>query len=324
MTQHLSPTILKILDILNDGTVHTGSEIALTLGISRNAVWKVIQKLKKYSVEIETKHQGYRLPVPLALFDQKKMNQLLKGVPLKLEVFESIPSTNDYLKTQSKLKNNWVCLSEYQSHGRGRLGRSWTSPFGRNIYCSLSVIFTKDICELSGLSLVVGILVAKALEASNPKLTPQLKWPNDIFINGKKVGGILIDLMAEAHGNCTAVISLGLNVNMKDVQASFMDHSWTSIEHVLEEKLDRNEIAARFIQVLLKGMETFKERGIEPFLQEWKRYDMLHNKKITLTTGTISMSGTARGISPEGLLLLELPDGRINKFSYGDATLRKD
>jgi BirA family biotin operon repressor/biotin-[acetyl-CoA-carboxylase] ligase len=74
----------------------------------------------------------------------------------------------------------------------------------------------------------------------------------------------------------------------------------------------------------LKGMETFKERGIEPFLQEWKRYDMLHNKKITLTTGTISMSGTARGISPEGLLLLELPDGRINKFSYGDATLRKD
>lgn len=212
------------------------------------------------------------------------------------------------------------CLAEHQSRGRGRLGRSWISPFGKNIYCSFSYTFNKDITEMSGLSLVVGILITRALESLNPKLKPLLKWPNDIYIADRKVGGILIDLIAEAHGNCTAIISVGLNINMKDVTLEGVDQPWTSLEHVLNEKLDRNVVVVQMMHSILESMEIFHESGIQPFLQEWKHYDLLEGEKISLNTGSEVISGISKGISPQGFLLLELPSGNIEKFSYGDTT----
>jgi len=319
----LSTTTFKVVDILNDCKLHAGTDIAETLGISRTAVWKVIGRLKKYNIEIESKHQGYCLTSPFFLLDKKKIESLLKNSRLRLEIFESIPSTSHYLKNKTPLKDMSFCLSEHQSKGRGRLGRSWSSPFGRNIYCSFSYTFNKDISEMSGLSLVVGILVAKALVSLNPKLNPRLKWPNDIYINDQKMGGILIDLIAEAHGNCTAIISVGLNVNMKNVILEDIDQPWTSLEHVLNEKLDRNVVIARMMESVLEGMEIFHELGIEPFLPEWKHYDLLEGEKISVSTGKEIISGISKGISPQGYLLLELPSRNIGKFSYGDTTLLK-
>lgn len=323
MAHQLSSTILKVLDILNDGSVHTGSDISATLGISRTAVWKIIQRLKKYNVDIQSQHQGYRLNFPLILFDKQKIESLLKEPRITLEIFENIPSTSDYLTNKTSLKNINVCLAEYQSRGRGRLGRAWLSPFGQNIYCSFSYIFNKDMSEMSGLSLVIGILTVRALESLSPKLKFLLKWPNDIYLNNQKMGGILINLIAEAHGSCTAIMSMGLNINMKDRELAGVNQPWTSLEHALNEKLDRNMIIVRIIQSILKGMDVFQEKGIEPFLLEWKQYDLLENKKVSINTGTEIVSGLAKGINPQGCLLLELPSGNLEKFSCGDAMLLK-
>lgn len=320
MAHQLPATTLKIVDILNDCKLHTGTEIAKTLGISRTAVWKVIQRLKKYNIVIESQHQGYHFNFPLILIDKKKIESLLQNQRLTLEIFETIPSTSNYLRNKTPLKNMSFCLAEHQSKGRGRLGRSWISPFGKNIYCSFSYTFDKDISEMSGLSLVIGILIAKALELLHPKLKPFLKWPNDIYLNDQKVGGVLIDLIAEAHGNCTAIISIGLNVNMKDIELEGIEQPWTSLEHSLNEKLDRNVVVVQIVQSILKGMEVFIERGLEPFLSEWKNYDLLEGENISVNTGKEIISGIAKGISPQGYLLLKLSSGNIEKYSYGDTT----
>lgn len=317
MTHKLSLTTLKVLDILNDCKVHAGSDMAVTLDISRTAIWKIIQRLRKYHIDIQSQHQGYQLNEPLILLDKKKIQRELANPEISLEIFETLPSTSDYLKSNGSQKNSF-CLAEHQSKGRGRLGRTWASPFGRNIYLSFRYAFAKDIGEMPGLSLVTGILTVKVLESLNPKLKPFLKWPNDIYINGQKTGGILIELMAEAHGNCTAIISVGLNVNMKDTHPGSIGQPWTSLENVLNEKVDRNRVSGKLIQSILDGMEVFQQKGMEPFLPEWKSHDLLENKTISLNTGAEIISGISRGINPQGYLLLELAAGNVETFSYGD------
>ncbi|MGV8948264.1 MAG: biotin--[acetyl-CoA-carboxylase] ligase [Candidatus Paracaedibacter sp.] len=317
-------TLSKVLEILNDGALHAGSDIAQSLTISRAAVWKVIQRLKKYDVDIKSQHQGYQLCSPLIPFDKAKIERLLEPAKIILEIFETIPSTSEYLQNKASSKNITFCLAEYQSKGKGRLGRTWASPFGRNIYCSFRYVFNKDISEMAGLSLVVGILTVQALESINPTLNLLLKWPNDIYVNNQKMGGILIEIMAEANGNCTAIISMGLNINMKDCDLKNIGQPWTSLEHVLDENFDRNVVIARIIQSLLAGIAVFHEKGIEPFLLKWKQYDLLDNQKISINIGKEIRSGIARGINDHGYLLLENAAGTMEPFSYGDATLLKN
>ncbi|MCE3230577.1 MAG: uncharacterized protein K0R52_505 [Alphaproteobacteria bacterium] len=321
LNHKLSSTTLKILNILNDCEVHTGSDMAEALGISRTAVWKIIQRLKKYGVPLQSRHQGYQLNAPLILLDQKKIETSMKELKINVELFENISSTRDYLKNKSPLRSHSLCLAEHQSSGKGRLGRTWASPFGQNIYCSLSFTFQKDMGELSGLSLATGILIAEALESLN--LKPLLKWPNDIYLNHQKAGGILVDLIAEAHGTCTAIISVGLNINMKDRELAGVDQPWTSLEHALNEKLDRNLVLVKIIQSIIKGLESFQDKGFDPFLSLWKRYDYLLDKTISINTGREVVSGICRGITPQGYLRLEHPSKNLETYSCGDATLLK-
>jgi BirA family biotin operon repressor/biotin-[acetyl-CoA-carboxylase] ligase len=321
MAHELSSTTLNILNILNDSKLHTGTEIAETLGVSRTAIWKVIQRLKRYNIDLKSRHQGYLLNAPLFLLDKGKIETFLKGSKIKLEIFESISSTNDFLKNKPLSPHLSICLAEHQTRGRGRMGRSWTSPFGRNIHCSFSYVFNRDISEISGLSLVIGILIAKTLESFDQRLKPLLKWPNDIYMNNKKIGGILIDLMAEANGSCRAIIGIGLNINMKDQALEDVNKPWTSLENLLNAKIDRNILVAQIIDSVLNGVDVFLEKGMDPFLSEWSHYDLLKGKKVSVTDTNHTTSGIARGITQQGYLLLELPSGEIKKFSYGDATL---
>ncbi|MBX9786576.1 MAG: biotin--[acetyl-CoA-carboxylase] ligase [Alphaproteobacteria bacterium] len=321
MTHELSSTTLALLNILNDGQRHAGTEIAKTLGVSRMAIWKVIQRLKGYNIGIKSEHLGYRLESPLFLLEKSKIQKYLPKDVI-LDIFESLPSSNDYLKNLASTISPHICLPEHQTKGRGRLGRSWVSPFGRNIYCSMSYVFQKDISEMAGLSLVVGILTAKALEILDQRFKPRLKWPNDIYLEGKKVGGILIDLIAEANGTCKAVLGIGLNVNMKDIPLKDVKN-WICLEELVNQKLDRNQVVGEIISSLFKGMEIFASQGLAPFLPDWKRLDFLDNKKVTLTSGQEFYSGIAKSISPQGHLFLELPQG-LKQFSYGDTRLLKD
>lgn len=323
MAPKLSPSLVKIVDILGDGALHAGTDIATRVGVSRAMVWKAIQHLKRYDVEITSQHQGYALNTPLILLDKEKIQTFLATTGATVDVFETLSSTSDYLKAQPPSQKIKICLAEHQSRGRGRLGRSWASPFGRNIYCSFTYTFRQDASALGGLSMVVGVLMARALALLDPRMKPQLKWPNDLYFNGKKAGGILIELVAEAHGNCHAIISFGLNVNMKNVSLQGVDREWTSLEEVVGEKLDRNRILEKSLGLMFEGLQLFQEEGLPPFLREWEAYDVLKGRDVSLNIGKEILSGKARGVDSEGYLLLERPSGEVGRFCYGDASLLK-
>ena len=314
----ISPSMYHITRILDDGGLHAGTKIAEQMGVSRTAVWKIIQRLKNFDVEIDGQHGGYQLKSPLKLLDSNIVKKKISHENIKLEIFETLDSTNDYLKTHTSCTDPHFCVAETQTGARGRMGRGWVSPFGSNLYMSLSYLFSEDISELSGLSLVIGISVVKALKSLTREIPLQLKWPNDIVVEGKKLGGILVDVIAEANGQCRVIIGLGLNVNM--TQAT-VDRPWTSLELLLNRKIDRNELLANLMDSMLETIDQFRQNGLQAFMHEWNALDSLEGKFISLVCAGNEITGTARGVDTLGRLVLESTTGERKAYSSGDTTI---
>lgn len=324
MPKKLAANFVKLVTLLNDGERHDGETIGEKLKITRSAIWKLVKKLESYGVLIEAiKGKGYLLLESLILLEPKRIKQALVENKVSIEVFESIDSTADHLKSLPRSSEVKVCLAEHQTKGRGRLSREWHSPFGKNVYFSMQYRFEKDISELSGLSLVVGLAIRKTLADFKVGDQFRVKWPNDIVYDGKKLAGILIDIQAESHGVCDALISTGINVNMKqDVQA--ITQPWTSLINILGHAVDRNILVAKLINYLIQYIQKFEQRGLEAFMEEWLAVDALLEKKITIDNFKQKISGIVKGINSKGHLLLQLPDGKTQAFSSGDVTIVKN
>ncbi|HQS85040.1 MAG: biotin--[acetyl-CoA-carboxylase] ligase [Alphaproteobacteria bacterium 16-39-46] len=314
-----NPSLFRILEILSDGAYHDGTRIGESLGISRAAVWKNIQKLQSYTVKISSiKNKGYALQDPLILLNKDCLISTFPQKNIKLDIFESLPSTQTYLKSITS-PFPYVCLTERQTDGKGRLGRHWQSPFGQNIYLSLLYPFQKDISELSGLSLMVSLSILKTLTHFFKKKIPfQLKWPNDIVFDHKKLGGILIDMQAESYGLSTAVIGIGLNVNMMPQEC--LSFEWTSLRQIYNTYINRNELCQLLLTNLFEDLSVFQEKGFEPFQKSWPLYDALYDEPITLKIGETTISGIAKGINEMGHLLLEKEDKTLKTYASGEAS----
>lgn len=318
----LNPTLVEIVNILNDGKYHDGSSIGKQLGISRNAVWKTIKRLEAYGIKINSKKsKGYALPEPLILLDQITIQQELEHKNLDLEIFETIKSTNSYFKTYNHDETIKICIAEQQTHGTGRFNRNWHSPFGQNIYLSCLYPFKKDISELAGLSLTVSLAVLKTIQVVQQDSKVSLKWPNDIVYDEKKLAGCLIEISGEAHGTSDAIIGIGVNVNM--LQADNIPQPWTSLQQIFGRYIDRNVLITNLINTLLKYLDKFATYGLKPFLNEWNQYNCLLHKTITLKHNDATTQGTVIGINTHGHLLLECADGSVQAFSSGDTTILK-
>lgn len=303
--------------------MHAGTDISQKLGLSRTAVWKALQRLKSFGVRVNAVHSGYSLEEPLILLNKNRILQETAAYPYDLDVFETIDSTNTYLMNENQERSTQVCISEFQTAGKGRRGRKWHSPFGQNIYMSLSRSFTKDISELSGIGLVMGIALAKTLEAYDSALIPKLKWPNDLFLGGKKLGGVLIELFGESNGSCRVIIGIGLNVNMTDKVSAEIDQDWISLEQILKRKIDRNILVSKMISSIFDTIALYEQHGFDLFLPEWQKYDFLLDKEIALERHQGIEKGICRGINKAGQILLESSLGDIQSFSAGDTQLLK-
>ncbi|WP_232058662.1 biotin--[acetyl-CoA-carboxylase] ligase [Aquicella lusitana] len=321
MMKKFNPNLVKLLNILNDGQYHDGDSVGRRLGMTRSAVWKTIKKLEAYEVAIDSvKGKGYALFDPLILLETQKIKKRLNE-KVDLHLFESIASTNDYLKSIKPVKGISFCLAEQQTSGKGRLNREWYSPFGRNIYLSCLYSFQKDISELSGLSLVISLTILKTLK--NYGITGLfVKWPNDIVHGNKKIAGSLIEIQAETHGFCQAIIGVGLNVNMLGGDLP-ITQAWTSMRKILGSPVDRNELCARLINTLLADLREFEEVGFSGFVDRWSEADALANQTITLKNVREEIRGKVAGINEHGHLLLRLANGSIRAFSSGDTSIVK-
>jgi BirA family biotin operon repressor/biotin-[acetyl-CoA-carboxylase] ligase len=319
----------KILAVLADGGFHSGTTLAHVLHISRSAVWKHLQSLSVFGIEIiALTGKGYKLAQPLELLSTEKitadLSPLVRSLISTLEIYPQIDSTNRYLVelAHANAKTGSVCFAESQTAGKGRQGRQWVSPFGKNIYMSILWRIDNDLSCLSGLSLAVGVAVVRTLKTLGIN-DIGLKWPNDIVWQGKKLAGILIEVSGEASGQCSAVIGLGLNLALPDKQAVGIEQPWTDLQQITPgASYSRNTVASALLNQLLPVIADFETDTLSHYLAEWRSYDANLGKQVSVYLGKQRIDGLVCGINEQGLLLLKNAAGEIKTFASGEISFR--
>ncbi len=321
-------TKLKLIKILSDGHFHSGEKLGAELGVSRTAIWKQVQTLSLLGLDCySVSGKGYRLPAPLELLERDTvlaaMTATAKPLLSGIELHPEIDSSNRYLmdKLSEGLEHGYVCMAERQTAGRGRRGRPWVSPFARNIYMSFYWRFEMTPELLSGLGLAIGVGVIRALRRLNIE-DADLKWPNDILWQGRKLAGILLEMRGESAGPYHVVIGVGLNVDMANTDSTAeIDQPWVDLQHIAAQPISRNEIAAILLSELLLVAEQFQRFGLAPFLDEWIAADAYAGKAVEIQQGTETIIGYARGVDGNGAVLLETDLG-MRQFHSGEVSLR--
>lgn len=321
---------LDLIRTLADGSFHSGEELGRLLGISRAGVWKRLQPLKRdFGLEVDAvKGRGYRLREPLDLFDRE---EVLAHIPEaeraeleRLHLHPVLESTNTWMMQQGALgeSSGAVCLAEYQLAGRGRHGRQWVSPFGRNVYLSMLWRFEMPPMEVAGLSLAAAVGVLRALHAFGC-VDAGLKWPNDILWQQKKLAGLLLEVSGEAGGPSQVVIGVGLNTWL-GAAGNAIDQPWidlSSIPHV--EPHSRSQLAARLITELRRVARDYQSSGLSGFLDEWQRHDLMIGQQVEVRSPSQCHRGEHLGIDASGALKLRI-DGKQRLFHAGEVSLRRD
>ena len=319
--------LVKIVVLLNTEKHVSGNIIAQELGISRAAVWKAIKKLQSYDVPISTYKDGYKLDCRMILLNQSQIfKQIKNSKNINLEIFETIESTNQYCldnPMHDPTKIN-VCLSEFQSLGKGRLGKQWLSPFGQNLCLSLSTTINTDLSNLGGLSLAISLAIVETIKQFTKNDDIKVKWPNDIIYKKQKLSGNLIQVISEQNGTCKIVIGVGINVNTDPQMESLnnINQAWTSLKEITKQNLDRNILAAKLIDNILEYLSFFIKNGFETFISKWKKHDFFFNKEISLIHKNKTIIGLEKGIDKHGHLLLEV-NGTTQSYSCGETSFTK-
>ncbi|WP_193911412.1 bifunctional biotin--[acetyl-CoA-carboxylase] ligase/biotin operon repressor BirA [Cellvibrio polysaccharolyticus] len=319
-----------MLTTLADGELHSGQEIANKLGVSRTAVWKHLQKLEAAGIALETvKGKGYRIVGGLELLDAATIQHHLpahsRALLTRLEVLASASSTNDQVLSQARQAGSgYVCLAEQQTAGRGRRGRQWISPFGKNIYLSAGWEYEGGAAVLEGLSLAVGVAIVKAFSAAGiPGV--QLKWPNDVLWQGKKLAGVLLEMSGDASGRCYVVVGIGINVEMSEHDAKDISQQWVDLHSIARENSKnnpgRNLLAALLIEQLFSVLESYAGKRFVAYKNDWQALNAFSNQPVILTTSNETFSGKMSGVTDAGALVLDC-DGQEKVFYGGEVSLR--
>jgi len=319
-----------LLKILADGKYHSGSKLGEQLGVSRAAIWKVIQKIESnYSLTIfAVKGKGYRLQQPIEFLNEKNIQQTLSASTLKqikqFEIFFDIESTNHYLNTKSidGAPSGYLVLAEQQTKGIGRRGKSWVSPFANNLYLSLLWRFQFGPAQLACLSLFIAVAVVRALKKAGIN-DAGVKWPNDIYWQNKKVAGILLEMRAEISGPSVVVIGVGVNINMPEnnKETESIDQPWTNLETILGKKINRNDVSAFVIEALFDVLNNIPDEQ-NKLLKEWQQMDVLKGQNIDVIFADKTLSGKALGINRDGALRVH-HDGKEILCHSGEVSIRR-
>ncbi|NNG13031.1 MAG: bifunctional biotin--[acetyl-CoA-carboxylase] ligase/biotin operon repressor BirA [Halobacteria archaeon] len=318
----------RLLKLLSDGHFHSGEALGAALGVSRMAVCKQARSLREQGLPLEVvRGKGYRLPGSLELLDDAV---ILAGLDpatrvqlTRLDTFLEIDSTNTWLRQQALdgAPSGSVCLAEMQHAGRGRCNRPWVSPFAANLY--FSVLWRSDAgaAGLGGLSLVIGVALLRSLRACGIDAAG-LKWPNDVLVDGAKLAGILIDVVGESSGPCSVIVGVGVNVSMPDAAATDIDQPWTDLCRLTgREHFPRNQLAAGMLDSSFSAIAEFEQSGLEPFLDEWRRFDVIDGREVSLRLPSERIQGRACGVDSGGALLVQTDTGR-RRFVSGEVSLR--
>jgi BirA family biotin operon repressor/biotin-[acetyl-CoA-carboxylase] ligase len=323
----LSALGFSLLRRLSDGELHSGEALAAAIGVSRARVSQVLKDASATGLKLErTRGQGYRLRDAVPLLTREAIVRALDGGAraLAVEVVDMIDSTSSELLRRAPTIDihRHVLAAECQTAGRGRRGRVWASVVGGSLTFSLGHRFEQGASHLSALPLAVGLALANALEALGFDGVG-LKWPNDVVVRGRKLGGILVELSGDALGPSLAVIGIGLNVRLPLSVRREMAGGVIDLGEIAPAiAVDRNALLGRILSALTDMLEAYAARGFTPLRATWQRRHALHGKAVqVLLPDGGKVRGEVAGVDADGALLLSA-GGRRLRFVNGEVSLR--
>lgn len=318
------PLTFGLLRLLADGEFHSGEAMAHELGLSRASVHNALQGVGEYGLDLHrVRGRGYRLARPLYWLDAAAIKKQLEEARVQLEILDHATSTNALLLQRSVLgaPSGSVLAAEWQSAGRGRLGRTWHAGLGDALTFSLLWRFNSGLGALSGLSLAVGVAVLRALDEIGAHDT-SLKWPNDILLGEGKLAGILLEAQGDMLGPSAVVIGVGLNLRVSAAARAAIDQPVSDLAAAGVAAAARNRVFATLLKHLLRVMEEFSARGFAALREEWEAHHAFRQREVRLSMPNGSVvAGVVRGVTDEGALRVETIAGE-RVFHAGEISLR--
>ncbi|RKZ52342.1 MAG: biotin--[acetyl-CoA-carboxylase] ligase [Candidatus Parabeggiatoa sp. nov. 3] len=317
----------RVLQILADGQVHTAEQLNQYLSLGLGELEQALNTLITYGIRFHSKADNtYQLTEALELLERSRILAALpretRQLMADLEIHSVLDSTNRHLLTQQHLTMPCVCLAEYQTAGRGRQGRQWVSPYASGLCLSLKQRYVALNEPLGGLSIALGVTVARALHRLGAS-DVGLKWPNDVLWRGRKLAGLLLE--SRWRMDCEIVIGIGINVKMPPVETPNIAQPWVDLYTVLGHSISRNALAAMLIEQCLQTLISYPQVGLAAFRPDWHDFDLSYGHTVTLSHDKrgerVTVTGTALGIDEQGALLLEVGN-TIQRYVYGEVSLR--
>lgn len=311
-----------------NGQPVSGQEIADQFGLSRTAIWKYVKELELDGYEIGTvRKKGYFLiTVPdkvNAANIKKHLNTQTYGQTI--HYYETLESTQfiAHDESQNGAQDGTLIISEEQTLGKGRMSRPWNSTFGKGIWMSLIVRPNLAPHQAPQMTLVAAVAVTRAIEEITG-IHPDIKWPNDILINGKKVTGILTELQADPDRVKAIILGIGINVNQSpDDFPVELSTIATSLKIALGSEVNRSKLIAKVLEFLEQYTKIYEMHGFAPIKLLWEGYSNTVGKRIRAVMLNEVLDGTAIGISDEGLLKIRLEDGTVRGIYSADIEIQK-
>ena len=316
----------RILNLLKESDDFiSGQKISDDLGVSRAAVWKYINALKEEGYEIESiSRRGYKFVSSPDVLTYEEIEKFLdtKYIGRKLVYLSAVDSTNNYAKNMASNKNEGtVITAEQQLSGKGRLGRDWTSPSHKGIYMSIILKPDLDPSKVAKLTLIGAAAVYKALKDIG--IQSQIKWPNDIVIDGKKVCGILTEMSCELNIINYIIMGIGINVNLDkdDIPKELKDKA-TSLKLVTKKTINRKGLLGLVLNHFEKLYEPFKkDLNLDEVIKICKENSALLGKEVHIIQGNSTRKGKAIDINSEGELIVKFDTG-IETIYSGEVSVR--
>lgn len=328
MVSNMSKTSLlcqrQLLQYLADGGFYSGQWLAEQLGVSRTAVANYLSELKQHGLEIfSVKGRGYKLAHTIQLLDANRIKKLQAPGNAQIMVQHVTDSTNSQLlqrlQSGQLVEPGSVIVAEAQTAGRGRRGRAWYSPFGTNLYFSCYWRLEQGVPAAMGLSLVIGLAVCRLLQ-QHYQLAAKVKWPNDIYVNDKKLAGILVELSGQVDAGCDVVIGIGLNIGMPEQSKQHIDQPYTDLRTESSEHVERNSLVVELQRQLILVLQAFNTTGFAPFATEFNQHDLYANRQVCLLAKK-PITGVCRGVDKQGGIIIETSQA-TEVYYGGELTLR--
>ncbi|KAA0013243.1 biotin--[acetyl-CoA-carboxylase] ligase [Billgrantia pellis] len=323
-------TIGDLIRLLGDGKFHSGEQLGERLGVSRTAVWKQLKKLEAMDIPLEAvKGQGYRLSAPLQLLDG---SAIVAGLSrrgrlhvARLFVEETLPSSNAFIRQRFEqgAGHGEVCLVEQQSAGKGRRGRVWSTPWGRALMLSVGWRFETGVTALEGLSLAIGVALARVLEQHGVR--PRLKWPNDVLLEDDegrlgKLAGILVEISGDTAGPCEVVVGMGINFDLPQAFRARIEQRVAAV-HDQAPQLSRNRLAAELLDELMPLLAGYETLGFAAWQEEWNARHAFAECDVEVHRGAERLTAVAESVDEAGNLWIRHGERR-ERLGGGEISVR--